>query len=374
METMDESQTATDAEVSGYPALRAAIVVSRQIIADYAMPLRHLLAGLADESVPVAVVCPPECDVGAIIPPGVQLIRHPAVDLPLMKYHNRNILLEQLQARQVNIIHCLCENGAALVRWVSRHLAIPYVLSVDSLPLRWSRLSMSSRRCAGVIVPAKSIADAFAKAHPRFADRIEQINPGIFVDDATVCFDNPDRISGIVVAHQLNSVACLEPILGALRHLAVDGREFVVVLFGAGGAERQVWKRLSELGMLQTVTIVPRADMPHSVLKAADVFVMPRPQSAFNPLLLEAMSIGAAVAGCRGGVDDLVIDGKTAVTFDPDDELSIYNCLRGLFDKKEQTRQLAKSAQQYVRENHKVSRMFSATLRVYADSVEWFKR
>jgi len=371
---MDENQTNTDIEPPGHPALRAAIVVSRQIVADYAMPLRHLLTGLADESVPVTVVCPPGCDAAAVVPPGVQLICYPAVNLPLMKYHNRSVLFEQLQTAQVNIIHCLCENGAALAKWLSKQLAIPYVLSVDSQPTRWPRLSISSRRCARIIVPAKTIAEAFAKAHPRFAARIEQINPGIFADDATVCFDNPARISGIIVAHKFQNVSSLEPVLGALRHLAVDGREFVVVLLGAGAAEKQVWKRLSDLGMLQMATIVPRADMPHSVIKAADVFILPRRQDVFNPLLLEAMSIGSAVAGCRGGVDDLLIDGRTAVTFDGDDELSVYNCLRGLFDKKEQTRQLAKSAQQYVRENYKVSRMITATLRVYTDAVEWFRR
>jgi len=32
------------------------------------------------------------------------------------------------------------------------------------------------------------------------------------------------------------------------------------------------------------------------------------------------MSIGAAVAACKGGVDDLIIGDKTALVFDPDDE------------------------------------------------------
>jgi len=69
----------------------------------------------------------------------------------------------------------------------------------------------------------------------------------------------------------------------------------------------------------------------------------------------------------------LIIEGKTAVVFDPDDELSIYNCLRQLFDRREFARQLARGAQQYLRENYSVSKMISSTLQIYRDAQQEFK-
>jgi len=44
-----------------------------------------------------------------------------------------------------------------------------------------------------------------------------------------------------------------------------------------------------------------------------------------------------------------------------------------LFNKREWARQLAKGAQQYLRENHTVSNMISSTLRAYGDAEQWYR-
>jgi glycosyltransferase involved in cell wall biosynthesis len=86
-------------------------------------------------------------------------------------------------------------------------------------------------------------------------------------------------------------------------------------------------------------------------------------------LLLTAMSAGSAVAVSKGGVDDLIIEDKTAFTFNPDDQLSVYNCLKRLFDMPDEARRLAESAQQHLRQNYPVSGMISATLSLYRQAV-----
>ena len=86
------------------------------------------------------------------------------------------------------------------------------------------------------------------------------------------------------------------------------------------------------------------------------------------------MSEGSAVAACKGGVDDLIIEDQTAVVFDPDDEFSIRTTLQRLFDRREYARRLARDAQQYLRDNHKVSRMISAALQVFREAQGWHNR
>jgi glycosyltransferase involved in cell wall biosynthesis len=80
------------------------------------------------------------------------------------------------------------------------------------------------------------------------------------------------------------------------------------------------------------------------------------------------MSVGSAVAGCKGGVDDLIIEEETAVVFDPNDEISIRSSLQRLFDSRELAQQIAESAQEYLRKNHTVSEMVSSMLRIYRDA------
>ncbi|MHC4567916.1 MAG: glycosyltransferase [Planctomycetota bacterium] len=102
-----------------------------------------------------------------------------------------------------------------------------------------------------------------------------------------------------------------------------------------------------------------------SVLAAGDIFIQPQPRGVFDTSVLGAMSVGTAVAGCTGGVDDLIIEDKTAVVFDPKDDLSIVRSLKRLLDRREFARQIATNAKQHMAENHSASDMIAATIGAY---------
>ena len=363
--------------------VRPALIVSERTISGYSLLLERLFVGLADESIPAALVCPVGCDVDSVVSGAVEIMRYPALKLPVLWRQEKKRLIEQLVRFKPTVLHCLCENKSGFVRQLARQLDLPYVLAVNSLQKRWRHfvyqsrmhpLSISSKHCAKIIVPAKSIAANIAEVWPRFAERIEQINVGTFVGESSGCFCEVSRLASMVTALALDDVGEFEDLFSAVRHLVIDRYEFMFVVIGGGRAERQLRRLLAALDLLKIVTIVPRLKPWRSVLAAGDIFIQPAASSAFNPLLLEAMSVGAAVAGCKGGVDDLIIEDQTAVVFDPDDELSIYGSLRQLFDRREWARQLARGAQEYLRENHTVSQMISSTLRTYRDAEQWYRR
>jgi len=371
---MNAEHTDSTSQAAVDKSLRPALIASAKTFSEYSIFLEHLLVGLADESIPTALVCPANYSAGSVIPPSIEVIRHPAFNLPLLWRQNRRKLVESLADFKPSVLHCLCETKAPLVRQVAWQLNLPYVLTVNSIQRRFERLFISSSRCAKIIVPAGSIAANIAELYPRFADRIEQINVGTFTSEQSSCFSQPGRLASIVTAHPLKNANDFGNLFGAVKHLAIDGYEFMLVITGSGPAEKQVRKLLTGLGLSQIVTIVPRLELWRSVLAAGDIFIQPRPSTLFNPLLLEAMSVGAAVAACKGGVDDLIIEDKTAVVFDPDDELSIHRTLKQLFDAREYAQQLAREAQQYLRENHAVSQMVSSILQTYRDAQNWRKR
>jgi glycosyltransferase involved in cell wall biosynthesis len=363
---MPKEQITSDLEPMPAKPLRVALIASHRIVTEYSLYLKYLLVGLADESVPVLLICPPRLDVDSIVPPAIEVVRHPAIDVPLLERYNRNLLINHLAGFKPDLLHCLCETNAALVRWLARQLNVSYLLNINSIISRFHYLPISTTRCIAIITPAKSIADNLAAAHhPKFADRIRQINIGAFVSGAAACFANPDRLPGIVVAHPLDSHGDLDNLFQAFHRLSIENYQFMVALVGTGKAEKLLRRKLRSLGLLRTITIVPRLPGLDSAMSAADIFIVPRPSQSFNPLLLSAMSVGSAVAACKGGVDDLIIDEKTAFVFNPDDQLSIYNCLRRLFDTREIARQIAANAQQHLRQNHLVSDMVASTLSLY---------
>jgi len=370
---MGEEQEDTGLEAEQRKSVRPVLIVSKKTVREYSILLEHLLAGLAGESISVGLVCPPGCDVDSVVSPSVEVIRHPVFGWPILWRQSKEALIERLERFGPSVLHCLCESRALFTRRLSRQLNLPYVLTVNSLQGWFGRLFVSSRRCVRIIVPAKSIGDSVTKIHPRLAGRLEQINIGTFVREGSGCFSQDGRLASMVVAHPLRDVSDFESLLGAVKHLAIEGYEFMLVMIGSRRADKGLRRLITGMGLSQIVVSVPPLRPWHSVLAAGDIFIQPRPSNAFNPLLLEAMSVGSAVAACKGGVDDLIIEGRTAVTFDPDDEISIRKALRRLFDGREFAQQIASGAREYLRENHSVSKMLADTLRVYSEAQDSFE-
>jgi len=362
---MPESDEFVEAPAEVSKALRVALIASRRTVFDYPLYLKYLLVGLADESIPVLLVCPPDCDVESIVPPAVDIVRHPAFDVPILHPYNIRLLLRRLREFRPDLLHCLCETKAAMTRWLTRRLGVPYIVSIDSVPARWFHMSVSKNRCTAIIAPSETIAERFSAVNPKLASRLQQINFGIFVNGSVACFADVNRLPGILAIQPLDRSSGLDNLFGALRRLAIDGYQFMFALIGTGPAEKQIRKKLASLGLSKIVTIVPNISSPYSSLGAADIFVVPRSSRCFNELLLAAMGRGCVVAAAKGGVDDLIIEDQTALVFDAENQLSIYDCLRRLLDRRDEARQIAAAAQQYLRQNHHVSDMVAAMFQLY---------
>ena len=346
-------------------SLRVALIASERTVREYSMFLQHILVGLADESIPSVLICPPGFNPDSVFTGAAEVICHPVFNLPLMGRINIRLLTNRLAKFEPTIIHCLCESRASLAKQLANRLDLPYVLMVNSLQKWWRHLSISTQYCERIVVPAKSLADNIIKVFPRFAERIEQINIGAFVTEKSGCFSHPSRLTTIVMAGPSKKADEMENLFNVIRHLVIERYEFMVVIVGGGRTERQMWKLLEALDLLRIVSIVPRQLPWRSILAAADIFIQPQPNYAFNPLLLQAMSVGAAVAGCTGGVDDLIIEDQTAAIFDPNDEVSIMRTLKQLLDRREFARRIAANAQQHLKKHHSVSNMISSYLELY---------
>lgn len=354
--------------------IRPALIVDAQTLMGQHAFLQHLFVGFAAESCKAALVCPPEFDT-SLMPAGpVEIITHPAFRTVLLWPENLRKLLVALEKFKPTILHCLSWKKTNLTKRLAEMLDLPYVMTLNALPKHTTRYRISSRRCSAIIAPARSVATDVEKNYPSLAARVKRINMGTFVEDTCACFSRPGQTASMVVMHQLRHAEELKPLLNSLRHLVIDGYELAVVIIGTARAEGQVRRLLRDMGLSQIVNIVGGVQQLRPVFKGADIFIQPRPVQVFNGNLIEAMSVGMAVAGCLGGVDDLLVEDQTAVIFDPDDELSIYAALQKLLDKREFARQIALAGQLQIRRDYSVSKMVSAFLKTYRNAGQQFRR
>lgn len=350
--------------------VKPVLIVSQRTLSDYSICLRHLLVGLADESVPVGIVCPAGSSVESLVPLPIEVIKHPVYELPLLWLQSRRILLERLVKFGPTVLHCLCESKAAFTRQLSRLMDLPYVLTINSLQRRNTPFQISNNRCVKIIVPIESIAQSITKKNAKLAKHVEQINMGTFVDDEPCCFNEQSELANLVTSFLGESEKGFEQFLKAVKRLAADGYKFMLVIMSEGGAERKLRKMLSDPVFSEIAVVVPRLEPWRSVLTAGDIYIRPVASYSFEPLLIEAMSVGNAVAACKGGAADFILAERTAAVFNEGNEASIYETLRDLMEDREKAKRLARSAQEYLRKRHTVSAMVSATLKIYQQAQE----
>lgn len=353
-------------------SLRPVLIASEYTISEYPTLLKHLLAGLVDESIPTVLICPPQSCPDDILAPSVEVINHPAFELPLMGPVNEKILIEKLNKFKPTLLHCLCERQSVLARQLAKHLDIPYILNVNSIPKNRRFLPLSSKRLAKIVTAAPSIAESIREIRPGLADCVEPINIGTFTESDCGCFSRTNQIANLLIAHRMDNIGEFENLLEAVKQLAIEDYEFMLVIIGSGPAESQLRKLIKGYGLSQNVIIVPRLSCWRSILAAGDVFIQPWPFEGFNSFLLEAMSVGCAVAACMGEVDDLIIDNKTAVVFDPEDPISIHAALQKFLNTREFARQIARQGQDFLRENYSVSEMLNSILQIYRETQSVF--
>jgi glycosyltransferase involved in cell wall biosynthesis len=346
--------------------VRPVLIASQRNVTEHTTVLRHLLAGLAEQSVPVGLVSPAQCDIRCVARTPLNTFTHPLIDLPILEPFVIEPLAIQLEKFRPTVLHCLCESRATLVRRLATRLDVPYVLSVNSLAYPFGGLPICPRRCARIVAAAPVIAAQIARSHLGLADRIKQINMGTHAQADAVCFSNPSRVPSVIIVCPLNHIARLVPFFATIKALLAEGREFITVVMGSGREDGRLRRHLASAGLSQSVTVVPVFDSWRSVLSASDIFVQPQPSRSFSVFLLEAMALGVAVAACAGGVDSLIVPDQTALVFDPANKPSIRQALSQLLDKHDFARNTAHEGQEYVRSHYAVNATVAAILEMYA--------
>jgi len=347
--------------------------VDKRGLNDCAASLMHFLVALADAPHAAAMICPPDV-ADSVLNPGVEFIGYPVIRTPLFWRQNRLMLLERLEKFKPTVLHCFGSARMRLVRCLARQLDIPYVVTFNRLGRRFFKPRIHPDHCMALIASSKPIARYLAKAYPRYGLRIRHINPGTFVAPGCACFADSHGIASMVVAQRLDNATEFEPLLRAVRHLVLDGYEFVLAIIGSGRAEGKIHEMIRSLGLAQVVSLVPDMQPLRAVFEGADIFIQPSCRPEFNWRLLEAMSVGMAVAASEDCLDDMLIEDQTAVFFDGRDELSIYDCLAMLLADRDLARQIAAGALKYLQRHHTVTRMTSALVHTYLSAQQKYKQ
>lgn len=354
------------AETASEITIKPVYLADKDVLQSYSCYIRRILVGLADTARGAVMVCPDYGQAEGVLCPSVERIEHPALRLPIFWYQNRRLLLDRLMRQKPTLLHAFYPGQIHLAQWLADELDVPYVITFHQAPSRWIRFEKPIRYAARIIAPSAPIAEQLKKQWPSLTERVLCVPVGTFVEDQCSCFSRPGTVPSLVAVQPLDSFEVVKSLLNAIRHLALDGMELIAAIMGQGRAERDIRRHIRSLGLTSVAALIPPMHPMRDVFSGADIYLHLQDRGCFDAQLLEAMAVGLAVAGCREETSGLLIEGQTALFWDPQDELSIYSCLKTILSQREKTRQIAQNAQAYLGEHHSVSRMVEQLAAIYA--------
>jgi glycosyltransferase involved in cell wall biosynthesis len=349
--------------------IKPAMIADERTMAEIGGNLRRLFVALSSESYHPLLISPPGSETRVIDSPMVDWIAYPQYRFPLFKAQNKDILMDKLSTYKPTIFHCFSQKRAAITRQLAEAMKVPYVCSFHSFRKGFLKPYLSEVYCKRLIAASGLIRKQLSSSYSLFHDRIELIHPGIFVEDRCSCFSGTNRVPSMVIAEPLTDITCFEPLMNAVRHLTIDGYTFVLAVIGVGPASRRLHKFVTSHGLSTVVTFVGQIPSLRNIFSGADIFIQCKYSTETYSHILDAMSLGMAVASCDTCKEEYLISDETAVFFDPYDEFSIYSCLLKLLDQKPFARDIARNGQQLLREQYTVSQMAQRLIDIYKESV-----
>jgi glycosyltransferase involved in cell wall biosynthesis len=347
-------------------AIRPLIVSDAETVGRFCSPLRHLLFGFEAQGIQSCLVLPPNSGIETFLWPGIDVIDYPALRFPLFIRQNRRRLFVQVEKFNPSVVHCLGASRAIIAKIISKNFDIPAVLSINRPHQNFLMRKIIRSGFSAVIASSDKFVESIKKFNPDIAGIVQQVSTGTFVDETCACFSRPGQLPSMVMASDFLKFDDLEPLLNAVRHLAVDGYEFVIILMGRGPAEDKIRHFVRNTGLSQTVSISPEIRPLRVVMRGADIFIQPHIAERLDPAIIEAASAGLAIATDYNNANNILQNNQTAIFFDGKDELSIYSVLQKLLDDRQLTVRLASAVQEYLRNKNSVSAMIDDLLKIYA--------
>jgi len=142
------------------------------------------------------------------------------------------------------------------------------------------------------------------------------------------------------------------------------------ILFGRGPLHGEVGKRVTSLGLQDSVFLPGfREDLP-ALLPCLDLLVHPATMEGLGVILLQAGASGVpVVAAAAGGIPEVVIHGETGLLVRPSDPGALADAVSELLADEARARAMGEAARGRVHEIFSVDRMVEGNLAVYREIV-----
>lgn len=281
--------------------------------------------------------------------------------------HDRTVgdaLMSLASEFKATLIHAHTEGEAPIATAVGQKLNIPVVVTLHGintapryfdLPFRRARFKLALSAADRVILVGKPLEKVFAEVVGR-ASNFRIVPNGFNPPAMAPClpFAKEDKVRFISVSN-LHEGKGIDVALMAMAKARSQGLEnFTYTVIGDGSERETLVALAARLGLQDKVRFAGACahDQVYTLLREADVFVLPSYREAFGIAYLEAMAAGLLAIGVEGeGPSVFIRDGETGFLVPPRDPDRLAACLIAVANNRDEMRAIAAAGRAYVTRN-----------------------
>lgn len=179
--------------------------------------------------------------------------------------------------------------------------------------------------------------------------------------------DKDEKI--IMCVARLDPRKNIDMLITAFNFVSQDVKSKLVII-GSGSEEQKLKKQVTDYNLDEKVIFLgSRNDVP-SLLKEADLFVLPSTEEGFGNVIIEAIASGVCVAASNvGGIPEIITNEDSGFIFDPKEPMELIRVMLLLLNDDKLRAKLAKNAFKTIMYFSK-TRMIKEHEDVYIDLLE----
>jgi starch synthase (maltosyl-transferring) len=157
-------------------------------------------------------------------------------------------------------------------------------------------------------------------------------------------------------------------LMAAVRELCPRHADLHVLLVGDGPLRDTLRAWVAKENLASRVHFAGRRNDVPSLLRAADLFVLPSLWEGLPNVVLEAMAAGTPIVTSRvEGISDLLVDDRTGLIVPPNSAGDLAEAIDRLLADRDHARQMGHSAQHFVRERFTWDHVIAQYEQLYTD-------
>ncbi len=267
------------------------------------------------------------------------------------------------------LVHGHTLRVAGMLDLLSRRVPLPLVLTLHWLPHGGRRLRAVARNINGIIAATQNVREGLVNRCGVEKQKVKVIGNGIDVERLARHEMPPIFKSEVPAVGSLGPIESQrghELFVQAAARLIGDGARAQFVVAGQGDELPGIRKLVRDLGLQHDVTIAPDFASYVDVLGALDVVVQSSQVDVSGVSILEAMACGRPVVAFNTGTAcELIEDGRTGVLVPKGDVDALSGAIARLLAHQEDARQMARNAQEAVRQKYDIRTVAAETLAYY---------